>query len=434
MIASNIGKSFLAEYNKQYKTNCSAKKFFTEKFLPLFFDHPKYMMKGGNAPLDNPKIKKGTFPDEKERAKRIKNTIALIESNPAGSSAIGYPSNKVDATTSGQVSNLNLHINPENVYYSWIGGGFGIGVNGGLVIYFDQKEILMDIFKGWEIYRNLLNETDALKGNQIETWNGQWLSHFYSNDFDPNYPLAGFDYLEKMKDFIQVKTQSWVKVVFGISKEFPESVFTGHVFSLGQTNTTIGFIPFIFPQIRRPLQLYKKIFGENQYLNDVKKMEDVYANNYGLYSACEKGVIGLLGIQPKSLMQYMPRFSKNPKMPKVNRADENQMITFNTFITWVSAMLNNEDLLDLAEKASKSFIEFEAGAERARKDRANIVKNLLDSSNRRLFIDNIIPIVKDCDEENKGFVNQLVEEITKMPADNFPYLLTLIRFKYAYQK
>ena len=126
MIASTIGKTFLKAYNNRFNTSYLVKDFFEQVFVPLFFDYPKYMRTGGNSPLENPKFKRGKRPDQADRAVRIEKTITKIESDPAASSPIGYPSNDILATTSGQVSNLGLETRPEDVYYSWIGGGLGI--------------------------------------------------------------------------------------------------------------------------------------------------------------------------------------------------------------------------------------------------------------------------------------------------------------------
>ncbi|NCB55415.1 MAG: hypothetical protein EOM49_10870, partial [Epsilonproteobacteria bacterium] len=40
-------------------------------------------------------------------------------------------------------------------------------------------QILLDIFEGWSYYRQYLEKYPLLKGNQINTWNGRWISHRY---------------------------------------------------------------------------------------------------------------------------------------------------------------------------------------------------------------------------------------------------------------
>ena len=163
MITSTIGKKFLKAYNEEYKTDYDAKQFFIEKFYPLFFDHNKYMMTAGNSPLENPKISwekmiLGNMPFETEerRGERFNNLINKISSSEADASiAIGYPSLDENATTSGQVTNLKIPIDKDDIYSSWIGAALSIGVQGGISIILDQSDILLSLYKGWEMYRKV---------------------------------------------------------------------------------------------------------------------------------------------------------------------------------------------------------------------------------------------------------------------------------------
>ena len=84
-------------YNNKFQTNYTGRTFFEEVFVPLFFDHPKYMMTAGNSPLENPKLSwedmiKGKKPFEtaERRKERIDKMINKIESEKADASiAIG---------------------------------------------------------------------------------------------------------------------------------------------------------------------------------------------------------------------------------------------------------------------------------------------------------------------------------------------------------
>lgn len=66
MYTTVIGRKFLEAFNEREKSNLTAKEFFENLFVPQFFDYPKYMMTGGNSPLENPKIawKMGKFPSK----------------------------------------------------------------------------------------------------------------------------------------------------------------------------------------------------------------------------------------------------------------------------------------------------------------------------------------------------------------------------------
>ena len=80
MYATTIGRTFLKAYNCKFKTEYTARSFFEDMFVPLFFDHHKYMMTAGNSPLENPKLSwddmiKGKKPFEtpERRQERISN-------------------------------------------------------------------------------------------------------------------------------------------------------------------------------------------------------------------------------------------------------------------------------------------------------------------------------------------------------------------------
>ena len=110
MYATTIGRTFLKAYNCKFKTEYTAKSFFEDVFVPLFFDHHKYMMTAGNSPLENsfgkiPKRSSGDdmikgkkpFETPERRQERINKMIHKIETEKADASiAIGY--GVVDAT------------------------------------------------------------------------------------------------------------------------------------------------------------------------------------------------------------------------------------------------------------------------------------------------------------------------------------------------
>ncbi len=205
MIAATIGKIFLQAYNRKFGKHYDAKTFFIEKHFPLFFDHEKYMQWITNSPFVQG-IKKGAAPTASERREKLNVLIRKIEQSEADASiAIGFPSLDLTATTSGQITNLRLPISHEDVYSSWIGSALGIGVQGGISILFDREQILMDLFEGWEIYRDYLECMPKLRGNQINTWNGQWLAHRYGTDFIEEDPLVGFDPFTTTKEGIEVE-------------------------------------------------------------------------------------------------------------------------------------------------------------------------------------------------------------------------------------
>ena len=428
MITSNIGKIFLDAYNEKYGTSYDARTFFLEQFYPLFFDQNKYMMTAGNSPLENPKLSwddmiKGKKPYEtpEQRKSRFEKMIKKTDKSEADMSiARGYASLDIAAPTSGQVTNLKLPNSQEESYASWIGDALGVGVQGGFSILFSKKEILLDIFEGWKLYRKCLNETSMLKGNQINTWNGQWLSHYYDpREYDADMPLAGYSPYNTNKDgIINIDTQTWTKILIAVSKKYRNAQILGYIYSIGKTNKTIGFIPFDLTQIRRPIHLYEKIFG----MSNGRNVESLWGTAIGFKTACTYGAIGIKAMEPKGLRDYVYK----GKQPKAHNYDN---INYNVYIIWIYAMLNNDELWEKSQELAKLLNEASSDKDKSiSTKRKNLVETMLNATNKKQFIAAAAEVVSFIGkiDEFKG----IVKEIHGMPTDNVPYFLTLLRFQY----
>ena len=428
MITSNIGKIFLDAYNEEYGTSYDARTFFLEQFYPLFFDQNKYMMTAGNSPLENPKLSwddmiKGKKPYEtpEQRKSRFEKMIKKTDKSEADMSiARGYASLDIAAPTSGQVTNLKLPNSQEESYASWIGDALGVGVQGGFSILFSKKEILLDIFEGWKLYRKCLNETSMLKGNQINTWNGQWLSHYYDpREYDADMPLAGYSPYNTNKDgIINIDTQTWTKILIAVSKKYRNAQILGYIYSIGKTNKTIGFIPFDLTQIRRPIHLYEKIFG----MSNGRNVESLWGTAIGFKTACTYGAIGIKAMEPKGLRDYVYK----GKQPKAHNYDN---INYNVYIIWIYAMLNNDELWEKSQELAKLLNEASSDKDKSiSTKRKNLVETMLNATNKKQFMAAATEVVSFIGkiDEFKG----IVKEIHGMPTDNVPYFLTLLRFQY----
>lgn len=152
MVTSVIGKMFLEAYNAKYGTLYNAEQFFLEIFYPLFFDSNKYLYWVQNSSFVQMKSgqKVETLTSD-ERKEKLNNFIEKVNRGVADASiAIGYPASeeKEYATTSGQVSNLFFSTTMEDIYYSWFGSALGVGVQGGISIFFYNPDILLDVYEG----------------------------------------------------------------------------------------------------------------------------------------------------------------------------------------------------------------------------------------------------------------------------------------------
>lgn len=430
MIASSIGKKFLLAYNQKHHSTYSAKEFFNTIYFPLFFDHDKYAQWVTNSPFVQG-IKKGVAPTANERKDKLATLAQKIGNGKADASiAIGYPSLDVIATTSGQITNMLLPLDEEDTYASWIGSGLGVGIQGGMSILFDNAEILLHIFEGWEYYRAALNQNPKLRGNQINTWNGQWLAHRYDPytyvPDDPTPPPGIYDVTKE--GIMEVRTISWVRILIGIATQYALPQLMGYVYNLGQMNTTIGFIPFALPNIRYPSELYKKLINEAEFIAHHNKIESLLGSAYGFIQSCRMGVIGIKALEPKGLREYMPG-GKDTSLPNYKKADQDKIISFNTYQIWLLAMLKNETLWDTSLQAAQLFKKYEDGAKKVTTGRSRSSETVLGSTNKKVFIENLIPILKEV--EDKDSFEALAKAVHLMPTDNFSYFITLIRFQYA---
>jgi hypothetical protein len=439
MYTTTTGRIFLDAYNGKFAKEYTAKAFFEEVFVPLFFDHPKYMMTAGNSPIENgPKLNmedmiKGKKPFEtpEQRQERIRKMIHKIETKKADMSiAIGYGVLDNTVPTSSQITNIEFADNKEDIYLSWIGAGLGIGVVDGITILFDHAPILMDVFDGWKYYREYLEKMPLMKGNQINRWNGHWIAHCYGQSFDKTDPAYGVGALNNTeKGLLELSPIMWTKILLGIAmKYFDNKMLIGYLYNIGKSNTTIGFIPFLLNEISRPNLFYEKIFGHSEFLKNINRIEELYGTAFGLRTACQYGSIGVRAMEPKGLKEFMPT-EKGAKKISYKENDEEQKIKFHTYLIWILAMLNNEKLWDISRETAELLLKYEAGARSVSTGRKNKVGNLLDSASGKQFLLNMIPIITD--EQDKEPYEKLGKMVHMMPKDNFSYFNTLIRFQYA---
>lgn len=428
MITSTIGRIFLDAFNDKNKTSYDAKSFFVEVYHPLFFGHNKYMMSPGNNPLENPKISwekmlKGIIPYETPERRKIRfdKLMEKISTGiPSTENAIGFASADVTTTTSGQSSNISYPFGEDAIFLSWVGASLGVGVQGGLSILFMNSDILLDVFEGWKLYRETLNKTKLLKGNQVNAWNGQWLAHKYSKLYVARKPMANFQPFEVSTDVMSVKTQSWTSVLIGISRHHDEPQMMGYVYNFNKTNTTIGFIPFNLSQIRKPLEFYKNLFG----MTNGADAEALWGTKDKFEIACSAGVIGLKAMEPKGLKQYFDGL----KLPK-KANDEKQEIIYNTYIIWILAMLNNQELWDKSRVYAQALLDYSKSGKASKTTNDRKVEQILTATTKKYFISALTEIVGEM--EAKESIVELAELVNSMPSDNVPYFLTLLRFSYA---
>lgn len=206
------------------------------------------------------------------------------------------------------------------------------------------------------------------------------------------------------------------------------TVFSSRYIFDKQKHVTLGFVNLNLPEVRRLSEFYSHLFGKSKVLSN-RKLKDIYETEFKFGRACEFGSIGLRAILPKDLEKYMPGRSDKNEYFKL-KDDEQSQITYSTYISWILAMLNNKDLMTLAEKATRMLRDYAAGDRNARTVRRNAIETLLSSKNKKELIDSLTAIVQD-DSTTADVSNAIVGEVMlNIPLDNIPLFITLLRFKY----
>lgn len=440
MITSVVGRTFLNAYNEKYGKAYSPKKFFEEEYWQLFYNHNKYLMSGGNSPFENPKISwdrmiNGSIPFETGE-KRIERFLKFMEKSEKSvetldaSIAMGYPASdeREYASTSGMVSDLVLPVDENEVYLTWIGSGLGIGVAGGFTILFDDPLITLQTFEGWKVYRKYLNDKglDKLRGNQINSWNGQWLTYLLGNDFRDDFDFAELTTQKIFKvetALAEVLTVNWSQLFFSLSLQFPKGEKMGYVYGFGQTNKTIGFIPFQFKSGNQLKEVYKQLFG-GVYSNP-KEFESLFGMH--IKRACELGAIGMKALKPENLKKYM----NGEKYLSFKK--EQDIINYQAYKTWLVAMLtkNKEEITDYTLDLAKTIQKYRS--EGTKLDRKTLIeKELLTSTSKKGFIEALTKMVKDLEKEDLQKIKRLKDEVHLMTNEEYSYFSTLLKFDYAF--
>ncbi|HKK44842.1 MAG TPA: hypothetical protein VJ964_04935 [Balneolaceae bacterium] len=449
MYTVEIGRQFLKYYNEKTGNDYSALEFFEKEFFPVVFDvedHLHLMHVHGSAffqPSYKRLAKKEDVPVPDFRKEKFFNSIEDVitgESEPHGGVGVGYMAGGVEETTSGQVSNIDFELSRENLLYSWIGGALGVGFGGGYDFLFESNEINWFLFKGWEYYREYLKQTPNFKGRQLETWNGLWINYGlqYSKDFDKAFKETTIgieDHTKKSGNYLKLERPDWIKQIFSLAKYFNGKKERELVYGYGygQMNTTLGFLYLELKEVKYMADLFDQLVADDSELRSSERVqiEDAYETFFSLVQACEMGGIGVQAVRPKDLRKYTI-WTKNKNVKSApNLSKKDKRIKFLTFITWIEAMLKNDETLQLSEEVAEALIKFEGGEKRL-KTRITAVENLWESKSRQQFIDKLSAIVKE--EPNiADTINRAVDQLmTKIPQDMYKLFLTLIKFKYHY--
>ncbi|MGH7503222.1 MAG: hypothetical protein ACREL7_15965 [Longimicrobiales bacterium] len=434
MYATHVGRHILDLYNQRHQSALTPRQFFDEVFFPLFFDDERYLMWVNNSKFDQ---------KYKQRKKRPLNAavrrLALEEfhadaatlTEPHGHLFLGGIVRELTDPTASQVTDLAVPTDADQVYCSWFGAAAGIGVRSGLSLLVDEDDVLEALIEGWTHYRAFMQQTPGLRPHQIDTWNGHWIQHRFSRQYDPADPIApGHIQVEFKSGAQELATIDWSHAIFALARGLSGRPVMAYVYTFGQMNTTVGFIHLELQAVQRLWEWHRKLFGSPAGL-DPSRLAGLYETEFGFYRACEHGAIGLRALEPRKLRDYIPSRPgrSSAKLLKPARS-EKERTTHTFYQTWIIAMLNNADLIELAQSTAEVLKRHSVSDERGKMAGRRRVDAVLNASGVRPLIDALTDIVKE-DGEVAAQIDALVKEIIRMPRSDVPLVLTLIRFKYA---
>lgn len=465
MYTSIIGRRLLDRANSRDGLERSPAEFFDTEFFPLVFGHDDYLMPAGNSKfgqlVNNRKSdraaaeREGRAWDAAEQDRlRLKaladfHVVAGEATEPQAHLVLGGYARGAEGTTSGQVTAIDHHAGADDVYLSWIGAAAGAGVAGGLVLLIDHDAVLDAVLDGWALYRRVLTETPNLKANQLETWNGQWLRHRFSATYDAANPTAfvrGF--LNTKAPPYNIETVSWARLLLSLGSALGDAPVSAYVYSLGQTNSTIGFVPLhlgatgvLRESYGTVRAFYRALFGDAVEAVGSDRLDEVYDAGLGFAGACAQGAIGLRAFEPAHLRDFLPD-GKNKQPRPAGPADAQTPLLHQT---WIYAMLGpqKQDLLDRAAETAEMLLDFERGTIGGKTNLKKSVKEALDATSLPGLITGLTKIAEDVQETSRAnlpaedvartldTLDRLVRASLDLPPERFHLFLALLRFQVA---
>lgn len=437
MYTSFIGKKFLATWNSREGKSYTAQQFFDEIMFKDFFDDKLHLLQVSNSKFVNPSVKGTNL--EKYEMLREQISKAVGEKRADASFYVGYAAAKPTEGTSGQVTSMSVQIDEEEIYASWVGAALAIGVDGGYCLLIDKEDLLWKIFEGWKAYRKFLNETPGMKGRQIETWNGQWIHHI----FNGGNPKSCVPETEKKEDdkkgsVESIKTLEWTRVIFSLCKKYPNEVLTVYGYNLSKVNLTLGFLNVYLPEVNKLFEFRNKVFlNKEDTILQYHEIETLLVARFNLKRAAEFGKIGIRSLEPQKLQEYFP-LRNTPKAKEFNLSKTESHKLFLIFKLWIYAMLNRQELIDLADNLAKVLVDFEnSGGSRAKTGDKRLSEQVRNSTTLKMFVDNMESLLSEffnnqsLTAETVEIIRSAVREVhLKVSTDQFPLFLALVRFEH----
>lgn len=448
MYTEVIGRRLLKTWQRRTGEVATPRAFFEQTYYPLFLADSRMLQWVTNSPF----AQGGKAVNAEIRPAQLQRLHELLAQATApngpgidASLAPGFPAAGTTATTAGQVSDLAPRMGPDAGYCAWMGAAAGIGVAGGLSLALGEEEILWALLEGWPHYRALLTARPEMKGNQIETWNGQWLAHRFGPAYNPAQPMKGFpveEILVQQPGGLALSTHSWVGLLLRLAPHLPDT--TAYVYSLGQTNRTVGFVPLHLRELRTLPDIAQRLFTLDGTGEHWQKLSTAYETRLGLGRACEAGSLGLVALEPARLRNALAVVAGPPKNPA-------QALQHETHKLWLTAMLHNttqpaalaapagpsgKQITEAAERLAEGLLKYAAHEPGKSKGRgktkyAQLVQGVF-VPGRPAFIRQLTELLEatPASAEYRGLFLDTVQLTQELSGASFTLFQALLKFRY----
>lgn len=412
-----IGRRVLELYNKDKPRKLTAKEFFDEVMFPVFFNtESKYhcLMQVANSSFFQAVAKgdllSGRSEAEIKRDRFYRDVSVCTADNKLikMSILVGYQSHDLTTEYSGQPSNLSLQLKEEDIFSSWIGAACGISVRGEFSLLINYEPILRKLVDGWEMYRLFLTQNSLYKGLQIETWNSLWIYHSaLEKDVDVSLifdAIAGKEHTTEIKPVNASRKKmiasgcklelsgppEWIEFFLALSNLYPTLECFAYAYNLGDKNKTVGFTPIKLSPVLHLTQIFKQLLGEQYSLSaSLAELRKIFKAHYTLADMVALGGISIRTLRPAKVEAFM----------KANKPQKNNDNPFySTLIkSWLIAMLNNDELADLARDLGLALRDIETNSREAATTK---IEALLNAGSKTAFI-----IAANELKEHKGVID-----------------------------
>lgn len=437
------GKQLLKHLEKKRGGKTDPKTFFDNEFWHVMFNAPdhQHLMQVHNSDFFQGSYKKSAEKEgialplyRKQKFEDSLKNVATGVKQVSASTGVGFMAGGPEETTFGQVTDLPLNFTEEELLCSWFGGALGIGFGGGYDFLTLEPEIFEFIYEGWPFYRELIKDTPGLKGRQIEAWNGLWLCYGLKYRDNPKEAYRKVKqniskHIKTTGGIAKLERPDWSTQVLSLATEFGGAeglVLQGY--SHGSTNKTLGSVMVQLPKVRSFAALFKQLVEQDDTLPNTA-LQDVFKGEFTMSKAARYGQLGLRALTPAKLPQFL--YEKDTSKTKL-QSDPYQ---YKIYKSWIIAMLNNDELYELAENLAGKLLEFkEKGKDEffTEAEKRNHIETLFTKRKPSFFIDQLTAIARGIKEPPEVFRTVSRTAATQMTPEQFQLFVSALRFEYVY--